>query len=249
MEIQQLIKEGLLIPQEDGTYKIETELRKRLIADGVLLRLFEDTVNYNTDYKLKEIQTDAENEPSDNRKSFYKAESDKLLRSCNSSPWNKTYKSAQGNIDTYLSMVLSSESFDDSTIKSFIDQERWIFHMGNPFKFYLDKKYLLALEELISEEPVVTTTKIRARDKIKWLAGCAELGELFVQLERMGWIEEIKPNIVDKLFYVDGTSPEAASIKDYLRPGMTGKSPEKPYPKIYSPRYKAQFENLKKRSD
>lgn len=256
MEIQQLIEDGLLIRQDDGKFKIEPTLRKQLMADGVLSGWFEGVVNDDIDYKLKEIRAQAEDRPAANRQSFYIAELDKLSISCNNNPWNQVYKSSFGDLEDYLNCVLSKESFTERDIGSFIERNPekvkipLPFIMEKPFKLYRDKKILAAMEGLIENEGnPAGETKIRARDKIKWLAGCAELGELFVQLHRMGWIEEIKPSMVDKLFYVDGTKPEAHCILDYLRPGRSNRSTEKPYPKIFGKKYKPQFENLKKRSD
>jgi len=93
--------------------------------------------------------------------------------------------------------------------------------------------------------------------KIKWNGTQKNLAELFLELEKKGWIEKIETGYrakvcesIEAIFDLSETkkSKETNSLKSFIEimtPFFDNVTKETSYPKVFTERYKKQFENIK----
>jgi hypothetical protein len=79
----------------------------------------------------------------------------------------------------------------------------------------------------------------KTQTQIEWLGTQKQLGELFIELERNGWIKEIDVNRIKSSF------TKAKTIEQILKPDEDPQTKEKPYPQIYTTKYKRKFDKIK----
>jgi hypothetical protein len=80
---------------------------------------------------------------------------------------------------------------------------------------------------------------VTSLEKIEWQGTQKELAELFVELEKKGWIKEKNAELIKAHFTKSDT------IHQVLKPSQDMKSKEKTYDGIYTPAYKASFDQIK----
>lgn len=104
-----------------------------------------------------------------------------------------------------------------------------------PMFVHFEKQYLSFLIELYNQSVQVPSA---VHEKIEWLGTQKELGELFIELHRKGWIKEIKPNLISGYF------DKSETINEILKPAQDRFTKQPTYEKIFTSRYKRMFENI-----
>ena len=75
---------------------------------------------------------------------------------------------------------------------------------------------------------------------MEWKGTQKQLAELFVELQKKGWIEKIESNTIEQSF------TNTKSIKQYLKPFVDKSQGYKStYEKLYSKEYSPQFTSIK----
>jgi len=80
--------------------------------------------------------------------------------------------------------------------------------------------------------------KSKSLNKIQWLGNQKELAELFVELQRKGWIEKFENETIQDCF------TESNSVPQYLKPGTDTKTGEHTFENLYTG-YSPQFYGIK----
>jgi hypothetical protein len=75
-------------------------------------------------------------------------------------------------------------------------------------------------------------------NKIQWLGSQKELAELFVELQKKGWIEKFENETIQDCF------TESKSVPQYLKPGTDTKTGEQTFENLYNG-YVPQFMNMR----
>lgn len=83
------------------------------------------------------------------------------------------------------------------------------------------------------------TGLIRDVEKIEWLGTQKQLGELFLELERKGWIKEKKVSLIENYF------TKSNSMSQVLKPSQDTGTKQKLYSGIYTKNYKPVFADIK----
>ena len=76
-------------------------------------------------------------------------------------------------------------------------------------------------------------------NKMQWLGTQKELAELFIELEKKGWIEKIEANTLKACF------TKSNSIQQVLKPISDPKSYQKTYDQVYTSQYSPSFYGIK----
>lgn len=76
-------------------------------------------------------------------------------------------------------------------------------------------------------------------EKIEWQGKQKELAELFIELQRKGWIKEIKPDLIQAYF------TNSTTIKQVLKPAQDAKTKQNLYDSVFTKQYKAMFAEIK----
>lgn len=101
--------------------------------------------------------------------------------------------------------------------------------------------------ERIGKEPLITAIEqlesdIQTKDetkKIEWLGSQKQLAELFIELQKKGWINKLQISIIKSAFTKSNT------IEQTLKPGYDSVTKRNEYPEIYTAKYKARFDKIK----
>jgi len=73
---------------------------------------------------------------------------------------------------------------------------------------------------------------------MNWNGNQKQLAELFVELQKKGWIEKIDSNTIAKIF------TKTNSIKQYLKPAQNKSNKKVTYDNLYGPKYEKIFDNI-----
>ena len=105
-------------------------------------------------------------------------------------------------------------------------------------RIFYEKKFLEYLKEtirILDDQP----SNSREIIKIEWLGTQKELAELFVELERKKWINEINANTIKAIF------TRSNSIQQVLKRGDVRNSTSFGYDQIYTTTYKSKFDTIR----
>lgn len=172
-----------------------------------------------------------------------------------------------GHVEEYEKGKLVSKRYrdDDGTIRiesvvtqrivsAYQDKALNTPHPHNVFKFLVSKFCLKVLLSRLEEETGFYNTaekiestismeesseKTRVLQSMTWNGTQKELGELFVELKRKGWIDEFNFNAIKSAF------SGAKSIDVTMRPGKNTQG-DPSYSNIYTSEYRAKFALIKK---
>jgi hypothetical protein len=93
------------------------------------------------------------------------------------------------------------------------------------------------MERGMKDANIVQNNPINHR--IEWMGTQKELGELFVELHKKGWISETNHNQITQAFTKSNT------ISQVLKPSFDRKTSEKLYEQIYTSYYKPKFDSIR----
>lgn len=89
--------------------------------------------------------------------------------------------------------------------------------------------------------------EVHSSDKINWLGTQKELGELFVELSKKNWIDEIDVKKIQALFNKSNTIQQVLKPAQQLIPDDEGnKKLENQYEQIYTAKYQPKFDTIRK---
>jgi hypothetical protein len=145
----------------------------------------------------------------------------------------KSYKSLstqEGSKNTISGMLLNAVS---SMFDLYFQGELNV-KVRNELKNFISKELELNKE--------IESGKI-AYLKIEWLGTQKQLGELFVELNRKGWITDIPTDLIKNYFTKSNT------IEQVLKPSLDLKTKENAYEGIYTTNYKPRFDSIRKNTD
>lgn len=92
---------------------------------------------------------------------------------------------------------------------------------------------------LANQRPVdVSPRTVNPPERIEWFGTQKNLAELFIELERKGWIKHIRYSAIKAAF--TGSN----SIEQVLKPDEDRKTHVKSYPQVFTTRYKPAFETI-----
>lgn len=129
-----------------------------------------------------------------------------------------------------LKGIISEENASEKFLASLI-----IIHYNKQYLNYLKAQY-----NELENEPIALPEKINSTmEKLEWLGTQKELGELFVELLRKGWIKEIDSATIKQCFTNTNT------IEQVLKPSQDSKTKENSYEGIFTPKYKPSFSEIK----
>ena len=101
--------------------------------------------------------------------------------------------------------------------------------------------YFYFSEYLIKQSEVFDESEIELNyidiERIKWLGTQKELGELFLELKKKGWINSVDCNIIKKCFTKSDT------IDQILKPSLSNSN----YEGVYTKKYKPKFDLIRQR--
>lgn len=101
---------------------------------------------------------------------------------------------------------------------------------------------LLELRKELSDKQLIPDAN-GYPEKIDWLGTQKQLAELFVELQRKGWINEIPTKLIKKYF------SKADTIDQALKPARDAKTGEATYEGIFTKAYKPSFDVIRKKAD
>lgn len=113
----------------------------------------------------------------------------------------------------------------------------------------LSKKLFVEIpnDSTVIEQPSNNDVKINSETKINWLGTQKELGELFVELSKKGWIDEINAKKIQALFNKSNTIHQVLKPSQQLMPDDDGnKKLENQYEQIYTTKYQPKFDTIRK---
>ena len=102
-------------------------------------------------------------------------------------------------------------------------------------KIIQSNEYLLRKVKVVLSE----NEELIPLNKINWLGTQKQLAELFVELQKKGWIEKPDYTTIKNAF------TKSNSIQQVLKPTQDKKSKEKEYEGIYTPQYRPSFFGIK----
>jgi len=95
------------------------------------------------------------------------------------------------------------------------------------------------IHQVSNKAPTLSIATKNNLPKIKWQGTQKELGELFIELKRKGWLNEINPDLIQNYF------SDSNTIKQVLKPHLDKATNENLYNEIYTKAYKPKFDAIK----
>jgi hypothetical protein len=89
------------------------------------------------------------------------------------------------------------------------------------------------------ENDIEAENSLPERQRIEWKGTQKQLAELFIELEKNGWIEEKNVQVTKDCFTMSN------SFQQPLKPNQDAKTKENTYSEIYTPYYKPAFADIK----
>lgn len=107
------------------------------------------------------------------------------------------------------------------------------------FEKFWTKENLKYRESNILNEFAKNEDAVCNGEKIDWQGTQKELGELFIELNRKGWLKEIPKDLIERYF------TKAETIKQVLKPHTDTKQNKNLYSAIYTKAYRPKFDTIK----
>ncbi len=239
-KIDILVKDGNLYNEILG-YKLRSEFVSKFIEDHQMDTHFSSCIMNNVFRIKNELEFRASLEF--DVVNFYKNKREELMLQSFKGEFREIFMQAHGDPKAYLKLVLPQIYFRREILEEYFTNKCWTpelmrLEFSQTFSILKQAQHL---QQLISE---LESRQIELPKKlvpIKWLGKQQELAELFVELERKGWIEITSKKTIQLLF------EPSASVLRMLAPGQSRGIYDKPYPYIYKPRYIKKFDLIRQR--
>lgn len=237
--VKRLVQIGDLV-NIGSRYQISNVLS--FINNNKLNILFASAIEMEVDRKIDKFRDDANLE--NDVVAFYRQSREQLNLEI-PRDLREMYKNANSDPGRYLELVLPNQIFrgeilDEVLVNKFWTSELMRMEFSQVFvKLKLMTELQKLIQALMPQQVVLPKTII----PIKWLGNQKELAELFVQLERRGWIDmTYGKKSIEHLF------TPSNSILRYLAPGQSRGEYSKPYPNVFTAKYQPRFDSVKKNS-